>query len=38
VGAVTTFFPQTRIICLWFAMKNVAAGSRIKADVELHIP
>jgi tetratricopeptide (TPR) repeat protein len=31
VGVATAFTPQTRTIHLWFAMKNVAAGARIRA-------
>jgi hypothetical protein len=31
VGVATTFAPQTRTIHLWFAMRNVAVGTRIKA-------
>jgi hypothetical protein len=31
VGVATAFAPQTRTIHLWFAMKNVPAGARVKA-------
>ncbi len=31
VGATTIFSPEVPVIYLWFAMRNVAVGSRIKA-------